>query len=172
MNPDVDAVVGQIGLQALGAAGLSRPLVRRLDLDFQPCIRLRSRLRRAFVPGVLAAFRYIEQPAHRRHGVSPSQFVYPPVFHRDSFAKHVANFFSRSRSILASAGSLRVRANSSSSSLGSRYPFPTSASLPSRAARTQLSRLLFGIDSCFAAFPTDIPVASTNLTASAGNSGV
>ena len=42
VNAYQNAVVGQVGLQALGAVGLSRPLVRRLDLDFQPRIRLRS----------------------------------------------------------------------------------------------------------------------------------
>lgn len=80
--------------------------------------------------------------------------------------KYVANFFSRSRSIFTSASSLRVRASSSSSSLGNRCPLPTSASLPSRDARTQLSRLLLGIEICFAARATDIPVVSTSFTAS------
>lgn len=40
------------------------------------------------------------------------------------------------------------------------------------AARTQLSRLLFGIGRRFAALPAGMPVASTRLTASARNSGV
>lgn len=104
-------------MQSLGAEGLPRSLVRRLDLDFQPGIRLCTQPRRGLAPSVLATLR------------------------------------------------------SSSSSLGSRCPLPTSASLPSRDARTQLSRLLFGIDSCFAARATDRPVASTSFTASARDSG-
>lgn len=40
-----------------------------------------------------------------------------------------------------------MRASSSSSSLASRSPLPTSLSFPARAARTQLLRLFFGTDS-------------------------
>ena len=101
-----------------------------------------------------------------------SQFIDSSVFHRDSFAKYVANFFSRSRSIFTSACSFRARDNSISNSLGSRWPLPTYASFPLRDALTQLSRLLLGNDSCFAARATDIPVVSTSFTASARNSGL
>lgn len=45
----------------------------------------------------------------------------------------------------------------------------TSASLPSCVARTQLTRLLLGIDNCFAALPIDMPVVFASLTASAQN---
>jgi hypothetical protein len=38
MDAQLDAVIGQISMQALGAAGLPRPFVRRLDLDFQTSI--------------------------------------------------------------------------------------------------------------------------------------
>jgi hypothetical protein len=58
------------------------------------------------------------------------------IFHRNSFAKWVANFFSRSRSCLVSASSLRSRASSTSGSVGTRYPLQTSANFPARCALT------------------------------------
>ena len=44
--------------------------------------------------------------------------------------------------------------NSSSNSRGTRCSLPTSVSLPSRAARTQCSKRLFGNDRCLAALPS------------------
>jgi hypothetical protein len=38
-NPDLDAVIGKIGLQALEALGLARSLMCGLDLDFQAGVR-------------------------------------------------------------------------------------------------------------------------------------
>ena len=106
----------------LGALGLPRPLMRGPDFGFQPDGLLLARRRWAFTPGVIAAFGYSQQSAQDHRRVLMSQLLYLCVFHRDSFAKYAAHFFSRSRSSLTSANSLRSRANSISVSVGNRCP--------------------------------------------------
>ena len=80
-----------------------------------------------------------------------SQLLYLFEFYRDSFAKYAAHFLAVSSSSFASAYSLRSRANSISVSVGGRCPYPTFGSLPDLVALTQLPKLLFGIESRFAA---------------------
>src|SRR6185295_4516285 len=102
-------------------------------------------------PLQIAAARHRQLPAHPRHLVVVAMSFDPGVFHRDSFAKYAAAFFTISRSNLALASSRRSRLFSASSSAGEPLSGPArgrSPSLPLRFNRIQFPRLE-RIDSCF-----------------------
>ncbi len=76
-----------------------------------------------------------------------------------------------SRSMRASANSLRNRAFSTSNSAAERAPGAAAPAFP-LAATTQFANVPLEMASRFAASPCDNPYSNTNLTASARNSGV
>ena len=86
-------------------------------------------------PSVIAAFRNVENSAHAGHRMLLSHGFNLTVFHRDSFAKWAAHFFSRSCYNFTSDNSFLTRANSSFVSVVSDFCIlPTVSRVPVRAA--------------------------------------
>jgi hypothetical protein len=117
---DAEAVGRQLPLQALGAVGLPRPVVRGPRRQFQPLAKARSRRRLPRQPGVVAASGDFEHAAQDTHRVLSVQFSDHLVARNDSLAKYALAFFRMSRSIRNSAFSRRSRESSASASVTSR----------------------------------------------------
>ena len=117
VHANLDTVVRQILLQPFRAKGLPGTLVSCTHLCFELKLSLSAQRQRPFAPGIIAADGHAQEPAHRRHRVMVSHLFDHVVLHRDSFAKYVANFFNRSRSIFTSANSRLTRLSSASISV-------------------------------------------------------
>src|SRR3954452_22362465 len=91
----------------------------------------------------------------------------PGIFHRDSFAKYAAAFFTISKSSFVLANSRRNRTFSASTSVSDRFTGTATASdalnLPARFSCTQFHKLECGIPNRLAA--SVIPSDSLNRTA-------
>ena len=144
MHADSHATFLEMLLQALGPEAFPGSLMGREHLRFQARFLPHSFGRLALAPCIVAAHRYAQHAAHRRHGIVLSHLFNHAVLHRDSFAKYVANFFRRSRSIFTSASSRLSCASSASTSVSGFWCRPTSFSLPAFAARTQFANVLIG----------------------------
>src|SRR5512135_3656895 len=73
-------------------------------------------------PSVETATRYVEEPAHDFNREMESPLLHERVPGSDSLAKYAVAFFKMSRSMRASASSLRNRAFSAASSADVRIP--------------------------------------------------
>ena len=124
----------------------------------------------ALEPGVEAATRDRQEPAHGLHRKMESSLFHERVPGSDSLAKYAVAFFKMSRSRRASASSLRSRLFSCSRSIAVRLPACAFCGIP-RLAATQLAKVPFGIARRLAASPCVKPCSVNYLTASSRNSG-
>ncbi|KVT69962.1 hypothetical protein WK58_18310 [Burkholderia ubonensis] len=95
MHADLHATLLEMLSQALGPEAFPGSPVGREHLRFQARLLLRSCGRLALAPRIVAAYRYAQHAAHRRHRIVLSHLFNHAVLHRGSFAKYGANFLSR-----------------------------------------------------------------------------
>src|SRR5471030_3464638 len=110
--------------------------------------------------------------AHDGDGKFESQGLHDRVPGSDSRAKYAAAFFTISRSMRASASSLRNLVTSASSSGTERLPGATLGDVPRLAAATQLASVPLGMVRRNAASSSVRPCVRTSFTASSRSSGV
>ncbi len=110
-------VIRQVMVQALGTAGLPCTLVCGQYFYFQSCILLLTFTDRASPLDMKAALGNVKCPTHERNRIFLSHRFNQTVSHRDPFAKYVAHFFIKSRSIFTSANSRLTLDSSNSTSV-------------------------------------------------------
>ena len=128
------SMIRQIMMQALRTVGLPCTLVCGQYFYFQPCILQLTFPKRASSLGMKAALGNIKYSTHERIRITSSHRFNQTVSHRDPFAKYVAHFFIKSRSIFTSANSRLTLDSSSSTSVSGFWCFPTNASSPRLSA--------------------------------------
>ena len=136
--------------QPLRAIRFTGALMGSVNLQFQPRILLVAFRWLTSKPCVVTARRHLINSAHHRHRIVLMQRFHHRLLHRIPFAKYAAAFFNRSRSILTSASSRFVLANSNSTSVRGRCVLPISLNFPLLAALSQFPSVGGGNDSRFA----------------------
>src|SRR5471030_118486 len=167
-----EALCRQFWLHAQRAIGLPALRVHRLDGDLQAGVVLRPLRRFAACPGVETAARDVKDAAQDGDGIIESQRLHDRVPGSDSRAKYAAAFFTISRSMRASASSLRSLVTSASSSGTERLPGATLGDVARLAAATQLASVPLGMVRRDAASSSARPCVKTSFTASSRSSGV
>ena len=125
VTPRRKALRGQFRLHAQRPIRLPAVRVHGLDGDLQACVNLRPPRRFAVRPGVKTAARDAKDAAQDGDGLVELQGLHDRVLGSDSRAKYAAAFFTISRSMRASASSLRSLLTSASSSGTERLPRAT-----------------------------------------------
>lgn len=162
----------QFRLHAQRAIGLPALRVHGLDGHLQARVIRRPLRRFAVRPSVETAALDAKDAAQGCDRIVESQGLHDRVLGSDSRAKYAAAFFTISRSIRASASSLRSLLTSASSSGTERLPGATLGDVPRLAALTQLASVPFGMVRRNAASSSVRPCVRTSFIASSRSSGV
>jgi len=172
VTASLEALCRQFRLHTQRPVGLATLRVDRLDGHLQAFAGLRTRRQCATAPGVIATARNPKRSAQNGNRIFESHRLHDRVLGSDSRAKYAAAFFTISRSMRASASSLRSFAFSASSSGTVRLPGTAEGVASFFAALTQFANVPFGIAMRVAASSSVRPWTKTSLTASSRSSGV
>src|SRR4030095_8558539 len=142
-------------------------LVYRRDRGIESRVGHRTCTGVSLFPLAVSRSRYLQLPTHSSHAVLVAIRFNPDVFHRDSFAKYAAAFFTISKSSRVLSSSRRSRLFSASASASDRFmglANSADSSLPARPRLIQFRRLPPETPNRLAAAPT--PTDSANRIAS------